>query len=47
MQLGSGLGDGIRDIMYMPILQYLSWYKAVSEGYDPDHPKNLFYHVEL
>ena len=47
MQLGTGLGDGIRDVLYMPILQFLSCYKAVSEGYDPDRPKNLFYHVEL
>lgn len=47
MQLGSGLGDGIRDILYMPTLQYLAWHKAVSEGHDPDHPRNLHYFVDL
>ena len=47
MQLDSGLGDGVRDILYMPTLQYLAWYKAVSEGHDPDHPRNLHYYVEL
>lgn len=47
LQLGSGLGDGVRDILYMPILQYLAWYKAVAEGQDPDHPRNLHYFVKL
>lgn len=47
MQLGSGLGDGVRDILYMPTLQFMAWYKSVSEGYDPDHPKNLQYFVEI
>lgn len=47
MQLGSGLGDGVRDILYMPTLQFLAWYKSVSEGLDPDHPKNLQYFVEV
>ena len=47
MQLGSGLGDGVRDILYMPTLQFMACYKSVSEGYDPDHPKNLHYYVEI
>jgi glucosamine--fructose-6-phosphate aminotransferase (isomerizing) len=47
LQLGSGLGDGIRDILYMPTLQFLAWHKSVSEGQDPDHPKNLHYFVEV
>ena len=47
MQLGSGLGDGIRDILYMPTLQFMAWYKSIAEGYDPDHPKNLHYFVEI
>ena len=47
MQLGSGLRDGIRDILYMPTLQFMAWYKSIAEGYDPDHPKNLHYYVEV
>jgi len=47
MQLGSGLGDGVRDILYMPTLQFMAWYKSVSEGYDPDKPKNLHYYVKI
>lgn len=47
MQLDSGLGDGVRDILYMPTLQYLACYKAVAEGQDPDRPRNLHYYVEL
>ena len=43
----TGLGDGVRDILYMPALQYMAYYKSISVGYDPDNPKNLSYHVEL
>jgi glucosamine--fructose-6-phosphate aminotransferase (isomerizing) len=47
IELGTGLGDGVRDILYMPALQYMAYYKSRSLGYDPDNPKNLSYHVEL
>jgi len=47
MQLGSGLPDGVRDILYLPTLQFLAWYKSIAEGYDPDHPRNLHYYVQL
>jgi glucosamine--fructose-6-phosphate aminotransferase (isomerizing) len=47
IELNTGLGDGVRDILYMPALQYMAYYKSISRGYDPDNPKNLSYHVEL
>jgi glucosamine--fructose-6-phosphate aminotransferase (isomerizing) len=47
IELNTGLGDGVRDILYMPALQYMAYYKSMSLGYDPDNPKNLSYHVEL
>jgi len=47
LPLNTGLGDGIRDILYMPALQFMAYYKSLAVGCDPDNPKNLSYHVEL
>ena len=47
IELDTGLGDGVRDILYMPALQYMAYYKSMSMGFDPDNPKNLSYHIEL
>ena len=47
IELDTGLGDGVRDILYMPALQYMAYYKSISMKNDPDNPKNLSYHVEL
>jgi glucosamine 6-phosphate synthetase-like amidotransferase/phosphosugar isomerase protein len=37
----------VRDILYMPALQFMAYYKSLDVGCDPDNPKNLSYHVEL
>ena len=47
IELGSGLGDGSRDILYMPALHFMAYYKSLAVGCDPDRPVNLSYHVEL
>jgi glucosamine--fructose-6-phosphate aminotransferase (isomerizing) len=47
LELGTGFGDGIRNILYMPTLQFMAYYKSLSEGQDPDNPRNLFYYVKL
>lgn len=47
LRLNTGLGDGIRDVLYMPALQFMAYYKCLAVGCDPDNPKNLSYHVEL
>ena len=47
LQLNTGLSDGVRDILYMPALQFMAHYKSLAVGCDPDNPKNLSYHVEL
>ena len=47
IELKSDLGDGIRNILYMPTLQFMAYYKSLSEGHDPDNPKNLYYYVTL
>jgi glutamine---fructose-6-phosphate transaminase (isomerizing) len=47
IELNTGLSDGVRDILYMPALQFMAYYKSLAVGCDPDNPKNLSYHVEL
>jgi len=47
MELKTGLADGIRDVLYMPILQFMAYYKSLAVGCDPDNPRNLSYYVAL
>jgi len=47
VELNTGLADGLRDVLYMPALQFMAYYKSLAVGCDPDNPKNLYYHVEL
>jgi glucosamine--fructose-6-phosphate aminotransferase (isomerizing) len=47
LELATDYGDGIRNILYMPVLQFMAYYKSLSEGQDPDNPKNLYYYVTL
>jgi glucosamine--fructose-6-phosphate aminotransferase (isomerizing) len=47
LELDTGLGDGIRNILYMPVLQFMAYYRSLAEGQDPDNPKNLKYFVSL
>jgi len=47
LALESGLPDGIRDVLYMPVLQFMAYYKSMAVGCDPDNPRNLSYYVAL
>jgi glucosamine--fructose-6-phosphate aminotransferase (isomerizing) len=47
IELKTGLGDGIRNILYMPVLQYMAYYRSLQEGWDPDNPRNLHYYVQV
>jgi glucosamine--fructose-6-phosphate aminotransferase (isomerizing) len=42
----SGLPDFSRDILYMPLIHFLAYYKSLAEGQSPSHPKNLTYWVQ-
>jgi glutamine---fructose-6-phosphate transaminase (isomerizing) len=37
----SGLPEASRSVLYLPVLQLLGFYRAVSRGQNPDHPHNL------
>jgi glucosamine--fructose-6-phosphate aminotransferase (isomerizing) len=47
LELDTGLGDGIRNVLYMPALQFMAYYRSLAEGQDPDNPRNLTYFVSL
>jgi len=47
LELKTGLSDGIRDVLYMPVLQFMAYYKSMAVGCDPDNPRNLSYYVAL
>jgi len=47
LELKTGLPDGIRDVLYMPVLQFMAYYKSMAVGCDPDNPRNLSYYVAL
>ena len=47
LELESGLGDGIRNVLYMPSIQFMAFQRSLIEGQNPDEPRNLFYYVDL
>jgi glucosamine--fructose-6-phosphate aminotransferase (isomerizing) len=42
----SGLSEYARAILYLPVIQAMATYRALSLGMDPDNPKNLSYWVK-
>jgi glutamine---fructose-6-phosphate transaminase (isomerizing) len=47
VDLDEGINEWVRGILFLPIIQLMSYYKAVKLGLDPDNPKNLTYFVEI
>jgi len=47
VELNTDLDDGVRNILYMPVLQFMAYYKSLAEGKDPDNPRNLHYYIDL
>jgi glucosamine--fructose-6-phosphate aminotransferase (isomerizing) len=47
VELKVGQEDGVRDVLYMPTLQFMAHYRSMATGSDPDNPRNLSYHVEV
>jgi glucosamine--fructose-6-phosphate aminotransferase (isomerizing) len=43
----SGLPEAIRNVLYLPVLQLMAYYRAVTQGLNPDRPTNLTAVVEL
>lgn len=40
-ELMSGLSDKSRGVLYLPLLQWMAYYRTVKKGLNPDKPRNL------
>jgi glucosamine--fructose-6-phosphate aminotransferase (isomerizing) len=47
LETGSRVNDYARNVLYLPAIQLLAFYKALSKGIDVDTPKNLSHFVRL
>ena len=43
----SQLPEPVRNVLYLPVLQLMAYYRAVAKNLDPDHPNNLEAVVKL
>lgn len=41
IELQSGIAEPLRTILFLPVLQLMAYYRAISRGQDPDNPNNL------
>lgn len=41
IKLNSGVPEPVRALLFLPVLQLLAYYRAISQGQDPDNPQNL------
>lgn len=46
LELNSGLNELVRGLLYMPAVQYMAYYRSLSQGMNPDQPRNLSYWVD-
>lgn len=46
VELESGLPDLARDVLYLPPIHFMAFYKALAQGQHPSTPPNLSYWVE-
>jgi glucosamine--fructose-6-phosphate aminotransferase (isomerizing) len=44
---GSHLPEPSRNVLYLPVLQMMAYYRSIAKGLDPDRPHNLDAVVEL
>jgi glucosamine--fructose-6-phosphate aminotransferase (isomerizing) len=47
LNFSSGLPEAVRNVLYLPPLQLMAYYRAVEKGLDPDNPENLSAVIEL
>ncbi len=45
-EVDSGLPEFVRDILYLPPIHFLAYYKSLAVGQSPSNPANLTYWVE-
>jgi glucosamine--fructose-6-phosphate aminotransferase (isomerizing) len=42
-----GLSEAIRNVLHLPVLQLMAYYRSLKKGFNPDRPNNLTAVVEL
>ncbi len=47
VQLKSGIPEGVRGVLYLPVLQLMAFYRSVAKGLNPDRPNHLSAVVQL
>jgi glucosamine--fructose-6-phosphate aminotransferase (isomerizing) len=47
IEFKSGIPEGVRGVLYLPVLQLMAFYRSVAKGLNPDRPKNLTAVVQL
>jgi glucosamine 6-phosphate synthetase-like amidotransferase/phosphosugar isomerase protein len=46
VEVNSGLPEFARDILYIPPVHFVAYYKSLLRGQDPDKPTNRTYWAE-
>ena len=46
LELNSGIGELSRAPLYLPAVQFMAYYRALSQGLNPDQPHHLSYWVD-
>jgi glucosamine--fructose-6-phosphate aminotransferase (isomerizing) len=47
LQVGAGLSELARLVLYLPFLQFLAYHRAMAAGQDPDRPRNVVMAIRL
>jgi glucosamine--fructose-6-phosphate aminotransferase (isomerizing) len=47
LSFASGLPEAVRNVLYLPPLQLMAYFRAVAKGLNPDNPMHLSAVVEL
>ena len=47
LQVGAGLSELARPVLYLPFLQFLAYHRAMAAGQDPDRPRNVVMAIRL
>ncbi len=46
LEVNSDLGDYANEILYLPAVQYMAYYRTLLRGLNPDEPRNLAYWID-
>jgi len=47
VNFGSGIPESVRNVLYLPVLQLMAFYRSMAKGLNPDRPNNLTAVVKL